>query len=144
MTQITSTSPSSEQQPYSVVELRAVLNEWHRASDERPAPFPGPLAAKDELAAWVHDIRRRSEDRGIPHQQWANAIISWIPSAAEGKRGFREEMLDRMREKRARGDWEQVRFWRWEGFKYLFFEMCGQSPMLLSAFCLILKNSDSR
>jgi hypothetical protein len=78
------------------------------------------------LSAWVHDVRTRSQDRKIPRQQWANAILSWIPAAPEGKTGFRERLLKCMRDMKAAGQFEQGRFWKWETFKHLFFELRGK------------------
>ncbi|KAF5349612.1 hypothetical protein D9756_008840 [Leucocoprinus leucothites] len=126
MTQLTIPLPKAgAPDPYSKDDLLEILTQWHRApSSEHPEPFPGPLAGKDKLSSWVHSVRQRAQERSIPRQQWANALLAWIPAAPEGKTGFKERLLKFMREVRAAGHWEKGRFWKWEEFKPMFFQLC--------------------
>ncbi|KXN82691.1 Quinidine resistance protein 1 [Leucoagaricus sp. SymC.cos] len=113
-------------EPFSREHLRQVLNSWHWAESlEHPVPFPGPLAGEDNLITWIDAVKMHAEAREIPRQQWANAILSWIPAAEGGKDGFRERLLRTMRAKRAEGEWERGRFWNWENFKDLFLKLCS-------------------
>ncbi|KAJ3556068.1 hypothetical protein NP233_g12063 [Leucocoprinus birnbaumii] len=114
MTQLPILTPSPSTtvpEPYSKSDLLEILIHWHQASSsEIPEAFPGPHAGKAKLAAWVHDVRKGAEERRIPRQQWANALLAWLPAAPEGKSGFKERLLTCMRGKREAGHWEKGRF----------------------------------
>lgn len=113
-------------------QLRVTLTGWHGAPPgAHPEPFPGPLADGIVLSAWLDDVQEQAIAHANLHtSHWANAALSWIPEAPQGKVGFREKLLKHMREKRQRGELLAGRFWRWNNFKRIFSEMCGMSPLL--------------
>jgi len=83
-------------------DLLEILRQWHGASSpERPASFPGPLAGKEILTAWLDDVSARAGMRNISRRQWANATLAWIPATPEGKSGFKEQLLKLLREENA-------------------------------------------
>ncbi|KAF5349702.1 hypothetical protein D9756_008837 [Leucocoprinus leucothites] len=112
--------------PYSRDHLLQILTQWHRApSSEHPELFPGPLAGKDKLTSWVQDVGQRAQGRNIPRQQWANALLAWIPVAPEGETGFKERLLKLIRKMKREGYFQAGRFWNWEQLKHVFFQLCG-------------------
>jgi len=125
---------------HSHTDLLEILREWHRASpSERPAPFPGPLAGKNKLTSWLDDISARAVMHNICRQQWANAILAWIPATPEGGNGFKQRLLKLLRENDScqSGD---VKFWEWDFFKHWFFHLCGRQFVKVTGYDLFLRD----
>lgn len=126
---------------HSYSDLLEILRQWHRASSpERPASFPGPLARKEILTAWLDDVSARAGMRNISRRQWANATLAWIPATPEGKSGFKEQLLKLLREENVAQQSGNVRFWEWEFFKHRFFHLCGERSVLVVSYSLLLRS----
>ena len=126
---------------HSYSDLLEILRQWHRASSpERPASFPGPLAGKEILTAWLDDVSARAGMRNISRRQWANATLAWIPATPEGKSGFKEQLLKLLREENVAQQSGNVRFWEWEFFKHRFFHLCGERSVLVVSYSLLLRS----
>ena len=125
---------------HSHTDLLEILREWHRApSPEHPASFPGYSAGKEKLTSWLDDVSARAVIHNICRQQWANAVLAWIPATLEGGGGFKQRLLKLLRENPSYQS-GNVRFWEWDFFKHCFFNLCGKQFVKVTGHDLFLRS----